>query len=117
MNTESDDIDCFTKQQCLKAAVHYTVGKITEAVQHEQDVRFDRQVVAAITETVWHHIETSALNLESFARHAKRATVLADDVLLSVRNSDMLAEYLQAEMPAKKPRRETARRKRAYTDD
>lgn len=53
---ESIYIDSITvinwfKFQRLKAAVHYTVGRICEKLGEEHRREFSRQVIAAITET------------------------------------------------------------------
>uniref|UniRef100_A0A6B0UPM6 Centromere protein S n=1 Tax=Ixodes ricinus TaxID=34613 RepID=A0A6B0UPM6_IXORI len=60
-----------------------------------------RPVVAALTELVWKHAARTAADLEALAKHAKRATVSVDDVLLSVRHNATLHRYMQAQIPEK----------------
>ncbi|KAM8757190.1 centromere protein S isoform 1-T1 [Acanthopagrus schlegelii] len=79
----------------LKAAVHYTVGRICQKMGEDQRRRFSRQVVAAIAETTFRQCDIFAKDLEAFARHAKRSTVSTDDVKLAARRSTALSIYIQ----------------------
>uniref|UniRef100_A0A3Q3AA77 Centromere protein S n=1 Tax=Kryptolebias marmoratus TaxID=37003 RepID=A0A3Q3AA77_KRYMA len=74
----------------LKAAVHYTVGRLCQKVGEKQRREFSRQVVAAIAETTFRQCEIFAKDLEAFARHAKRSTVSTEDVKLAARRSTAL---------------------------
>ncbi|EEC11431.1 putative centromere protein S [Ixodes scapularis] len=93
--------DRLSREMCLKAAVHYTVGQITEAVGQAEGTVVGRPVVAALTELVWKHAARTAADLEALAKHAKRATVSVDDVLLSARHNATLHRYMQAQVPEK----------------
>ncbi|XP_017263897.1 centromere protein S [Kryptolebias marmoratus] len=87
--------DADETQQRLKAAVHYTVGRLCQKVGEKQRREFSRQVVAAIAETTFRQCEIFAKDLEAFARHAKRSTVSTEDVKLAARRSTALSVYIQ----------------------
>uniref|UniRef100_A0A3Q2CI08 Centromere protein S n=1 Tax=Cyprinodon variegatus TaxID=28743 RepID=A0A3Q2CI08_CYPVA len=75
----------------LKAAVHYTVGRLCQRVAEEHRREFSRQAVAAIAETTFREC---AQLIVSF-RHAKRTTVSAEDVKLLARRSTALSRHIQ----------------------
>ncbi|XP_022602472.1 centromere protein S-like [Seriola lalandi dorsalis] len=81
--------------QRLKAAVHYTVGRLCQKTGEDHRREFSRQVVAAIAETTFRQCDIFAKDLEAFARHAKRSTVTAEDVKLAARRSTALSIYIQ----------------------
>ena len=54
--------------QRLKAAVHYTVGKICEEVRQDQDVDFNRQFIGVLAEASYKQIQSIAVDLELFAK-------------------------------------------------
>ncbi|CAL1609455.1 unnamed protein product [Knipowitschia caucasica] len=81
--------------QRLKAAVHYTVGRLCQKTGQEHHKEFSRQTIAAIAETSFRQCEIFARDLEAFARHAKRTTVSAEDVKLVARRSTALSMYIQ----------------------
>lgn len=54
--------------QRLKAAVHYTVGRICDESAAEQEVEFDRQFVAVLAEATFKQSQTIARDLELFAK-------------------------------------------------
>ncbi|XP_028262326.1 centromere protein S [Parambassis ranga] len=82
-------------RQRLKAAVHYTVGRLCQKTGQDLRVEFSRQVIAAITETTYRQCDIFAKDLEAFARHAKRSTVSVEDVKLLARRSKALSNYIQ----------------------
>ncbi|CAJ1050585.1 centromere protein S [Xyrichtys novacula] len=90
MSTESEEM-----QQRLKAAVHFTAGRLCQKVGEEHRRSFSRQVIAAIAETAFRQSDIFARDLEAFARHAKRSTVSPDDVKLLARRSTALSIYIQ----------------------
>jgi len=49
----------------LKAALHYTVGRVCEEME---DVTFSREFVAAVSETTFKQCEVLATDLEQFAK-------------------------------------------------
>ncbi|XP_023143198.1 centromere protein S isoform X2 [Amphiprion ocellaris] len=89
----SDDTD--ETHQRLKAAVHYTVGRLCQKIGEDHRREFSRQVIAAIAETTFRQCDVFAKDLEAFARHAKRSTVNAEDVKLVARRSTALSIYIQ----------------------
>ncbi|XP_029005564.1 centromere protein S [Betta splendens] len=82
-------------QQRLKAALHYTVGRMCQKLGEEHHRQFSRQVIAAIAETTFRQCDIFAKDLEAFSRHAKRSTVSAEDVKLLARRSTSLSIYIQ----------------------
>ncbi|KAM6927677.1 centromere protein S [Xenentodon cancila] len=88
-------LDTDETRQRLKAAVHYTVGRLCEKIGRDHRREFSRQAVAAITETTFRQCDIFAKDLEAFARHAKRSTVSTDDVKLVARRSTALSIYIQ----------------------
>jgi centromere protein S len=88
---EYDDEEILSKQQRYKAALHFNIGTLCEDVGKREDLEFSREVIAVINEAVYNHIETIACDLESFATHAKRKVITAEDVKLCCRrNPDLL---------------------------
>merc|ERR1711868_23442 len=98
MNDE-DDYDALAYTQRLKAAIHYTVGQISEDIQEQNDgeLAIEKRVVGVLSETTYKYSQTLARDLALFAKHANRKTINVDDVLLAVRKSSSLKQYL-AEM-------------------
>ncbi|KAM8916946.1 centromere protein S isoform 3-T3 [Spinachia spinachia] len=88
-------VDKDETRQRLKAAVHYTAGRLCQKVGEEHRRPFSRQVVAAISETAFRQCDIFAKDLEAFARHAKRSTVSPEDVKLVARRSTALSVYIQ----------------------
>ncbi|XP_045155214.1 centromere protein S isoform X2 [Echinops telfairi] len=82
-----------TDQQ-LKAAVHYTVGRLCKEVAADKEMQFSKQTVAAISEVTFRQCDNFAKDLELFARHAKRSTINTDDVKLLARRSSSLLKYI-----------------------
>ncbi|TDH13900.1 hypothetical protein EPR50_G00038170 [Perca flavescens] len=88
-------VDKDETQQRLKAAVHYTVGRLCQRMGEDHRREFSRQVIAAIAETAFRQCDVFAKDLEAFARHAKRSTVSSEDVKLVARRSTALSIYIQ----------------------
>uniref|UniRef100_A0A3Q2V251 Centromere protein S n=1 Tax=Haplochromis burtoni TaxID=8153 RepID=A0A3Q2V251_HAPBU len=107
----------------LKAAVHYTVGRLCQKIGEDHRRPFSRQAIAAIAETTFRQCDIFAKDLEAFARHAKRSTVSVDDVKLVARRSTALSihiqnksdELTQEHMSLKK--KTTAKRKNTETEE
>ena len=79
----------------MKAALHYTVGKICEEVGEETNLRYSKQFIAALAETTFKQIDSFATDLELFAKHAKRTVINSDDVVLLSRRSSVLNEHMK----------------------
>ena len=54
--------------QRLKAAIHYTVGKICEEIAEEEEVTFSLQFISALSETTYRQLHSMGADLELFAR-------------------------------------------------
>ncbi|XP_006885826.1 PREDICTED: centromere protein S [Elephantulus edwardii] len=100
---ETEEQQHFSYQQRLKAAVHYTVGRLCEEVASDKEIQFSKQTIAAISELTFRQCENFAKDLEMFARHAKRSTINTDDVKLLARRSNSLHQQEVAEMRRKGP--------------
>ncbi|XP_064101373.1 centromere protein S-like [Macrobrachium nipponense] len=79
-------------KQSLKAAVHFTVGRICEQVGCEYGMSFSKQVIATLSELTVRQFEVYTQDLEAFAKHARRTTIIAEDVKLLVRRNKHLLE-------------------------
>lgn len=116
-------VDTEETHQRLKAAVHYTVGRLCQKIGEDHRRPFSRQAIAAIAETTFRQCDIFAKDLEAFARHAKRSTVSVDDVKLVARRSTALSihiqnksdELTQEHMSLKK--KTTAKRKNTETEE
>ncbi|XP_062517913.1 centromere protein S-like [Corticium candelabrum] len=97
---ETDRGEDLEYRQRLKAAVHYTVGKICEEVTLSgfaaSGTKFSRQYIAMLSETTFKQCETLATDLESFAKHARRSTVNSEDVKLSARRNESLRQHIES---------------------
>ncbi|XP_064219321.1 centromere protein S [Aotus nancymaae] len=91
---EAEEQQRFSYQQRLKAAVHYTVGRLCEEVALDKEMQFSKQTIAAISELTFRQCENFAKDLEMFARHARRTTVNTEDVKLLARRSNSLLKYI-----------------------
>ncbi|XP_036427050.1 centromere protein S [Colossoma macropomum] len=88
-----DEKDAYAQR--LKAAVHYTVGRLCQQVAADHEKEFSRQAIAALAEITFRQCDIFATDLEAFAKHAKRQTVTVDDVKLLARRSTALSNYIQ----------------------
>ncbi|XP_018581447.1 centromere protein S [Scleropages formosus] len=84
----------FSLHQRLKAALHFTVGRLCEDIGGDGGKRFNKEVLAAIAETTYRQCDIFAKDLEAFARHAKRTTVNSEDVKLVARRSTALYNHI-----------------------
>ena len=64
-----------------------------ETLRH--NVNATPQFIGALTELVWAQIESAAVDLESFAKHAGRKTIAVEDVLLLARRNEDLERLLK----------------------
>eukprot|EP00658_Telonema_sp_P-2_P006727 TRINITY_DN12539_c0_g1_i2.p1 TRINITY_DN12539_c0_g1~~TRINITY_DN12539_c0_g1_i2.p1 ORF type:complete len:120 (+),score=35.43 TRINITY_DN12539_c0_g1_i2:168-527(+) len=81
----------------------------------KMDVSVSKQSVNVLHQMVLGLVETMTMDLETFAAHARRKTINAEDVMLLARRSDTLREHLESlretEAPSKK------RKKKVVSDD
>uniref|UniRef100_G1NSQ4 Centromere protein S n=1 Tax=Myotis lucifugus TaxID=59463 RepID=G1NSQ4_MYOLU len=101
-----------SKNQRLKAAVHYTVGCLCEEVASDKEVQLSRQTIAAISEVTFRQCESFAKDLEMFARHAKRSTINTEDVKLLARRSNSLLKYITEKSEEFNVERKTKKKKK-----
>ena len=85
-----------TPPQRLKSALWYHIGKLVDAETLRHNINATPQFIGALTELVWAQIESAAVDLESFARHAGRGIVVVEDVLLLARRNADLEDLLKA---------------------
>ncbi|KAM9758487.1 centromere protein S isoform 2-T2 [Menidia menidia] len=104
-------LDADETRQRLKAAVHYTVGRLCQRAGQEHRREFSRQAVAAIAETAFRQCDVFAKDLEAFARHAKRSIVSAEDVKLAARRSTALSIYIHNKSEELAQEQKTAKNK------
>lgn len=106
------EVQRLSSAACLKAAVHYTVGRICESMAEREDgLPVQRQTVAALSELVHGQVCRAARDLEMLSRHSRRTTVSAEDVLFMVRNTGVLHDHLQGLLPPPQPKKADGRRK------
>ncbi|KAF8468968.1 kinetochore component CENP-S-domain-containing protein [Kalaharituber pfeilii] len=89
----------------LKAALWHTIGKIVDEEALELDVVANQAFIAALTEMVWTQLENVTRDLESFAKHAGRSTIVTDDVLLLVRRNEELVILMKDFIEKEKEKR------------
>ncbi|RMX55117.1 hypothetical protein pdam_00007459 [Pocillopora damicornis] len=92
---EDEEYEALAYQQRLKAALHYTVGRICEKAGEESGLQYSRRFIAALTETTFKQCESFATDLELFAKHGKRSQINSDDVQLLARKSSTLATHME----------------------
>ncbi|EFX01389.1 apoptosis-inducing taf9-like domain protein [Grosmannia clavigera kw1407] len=85
-------------EQELKAALWSVVGEMVDQESIKQNRNTTPQFIGALADMVWTQIESVALDLESFSRHAGRSTVTTDDVLLLARRNGDLHDLLKEQV-------------------
>lgn len=74
----------------LKAALWFAIGKIVDEESLRRNRNVTPQFIGAMMDMVWAQIESVAIDLENFSRHAGRTTITTDDVLLLARRNQDL---------------------------
>eukprot|EP00794_Sanderia_malayensis_P015178 gene15178-16740_t len=83
------------QQQSTADANNFSLfGNNDVTASQRKDVEYTANFIAALTETVWKQMEIFSKDLEDFARHAKRRTILPDDVKLLARRSPVVVSHL-----------------------
>ncbi|TDZ19443.1 Centromere protein S [Colletotrichum sidae] len=90
------------QRERLKAALWFAVGKMVDEESIKQNCNATPQFIGALTEMVWSQIESTAMDLENFSRHARRTTVQTEDVLLLARKNPDLLDLVTAFVDEKK---------------
>ncbi|CAF9932990.1 MAG: hypothetical protein HETSPECPRED_008509 [Heterodermia speciosa] len=80
----------------LKAALWFSIGKIVDEETLKLGVNATPQFIGALTEMVWAQIENTSQDLESFSKHAGRATISVEDVMLLSRRNEGLEDVLRS---------------------
>eukprot|EP00037_Helgoeca_nana_P006978 m.63858 g.63858 ORF g.63858 m.63858 type:complete len:109 (-) comp17815_c0_seq4:3982-4308(-) len=84
---QADEVD----EERLKSAVGYTVGLIVKDFEEKSEgPTFSKRTISLLGDLVYRQTETAAVDLQLFARHAKRTTVTMEDVKLISRRSDTI---------------------------
>lgn len=98
-------------EEKLKAALWFSVGKMVDEQSRLRDGSASPQFIGAVTELVWTQIENVARDLESFSKHAGRAAVTTDDVLLLARRNSDLRSMIQGCVEEQKSSRQKGKGK------
>ncbi|KAI8325900.1 hypothetical protein GQ54DRAFT_330485 [Martensiomyces pterosporus] len=80
MNADSND---------ARASVWFAVAQLCNEDEKKTGAKYSPTFVDALSQVVYAQAETMALDLECFAKHAKRAKISVDD-LCARRNDDLL---------------------------
>jgi centromere protein S len=85
------------KEEKLKAALWYSIGKTVDSVSTTQDFNATPHFIGGLSEMVWAQIDNAAHDLEAFAKHGGRTTINTKDVVLLGRKNEGLEAVLKAE--------------------
>ncbi|KAK4315820.1 hypothetical protein Pmani_012976 [Petrolisthes manimaculis] len=113
----ADEEDHLNKRQTLKAAIHFTVGRVCEEIGAEQDLTFSRHVIATLSELTSRQLQTYATDLEAFAGHAKRTVIAPDDVKLLVRRNPQMSAHIKALIETTEEEKGAKKKKKKKTKD
>lgn len=83
------------KEEKLKAALWYSIGKMVDSAALSQDLNATPHFIGGLSELVWAQIENAAQDLEAWAKHADRKIINSKDVVLLGRRNESLKELLQ----------------------
>ncbi|KAH6715002.1 kinetochore component CENP-S-domain-containing protein [Leptodontidium sp. MPI-SDFR-AT-0119] len=85
----------------LKASLWFSIGKLVDEEAGLLNTTATPQFIGAMSEMVWAQLETVAIDLEAFSRHAGRTTITTDDVLLMTRKNEalqgMMRDFIEGE--------------------
>ncbi|KAF2090203.1 hypothetical protein K490DRAFT_6232, partial [Saccharata proteae CBS 121410] len=81
--------------QRLKSALWFTLGQYVDTHCLTSNLNATPQFIGALTELVYAQIASAAKDLSTFARHAGRAQVKTEDVLLLARRNESLEVILR----------------------
>ncbi|XP_068633606.1 centromere protein S-like [Battus philenor] len=83
-----------TKSQRTRATLHRDVISICNEACHLLGLEMTKPAMEIIAELLYKKITVYGLDLEAFAKHAKRSTINGDDVKLLVRRNPSLKTHL-----------------------
>lgn len=89
----------------LKSALWSAVSDLVDQESIKQNRNATPQFIGALADMVWTQIESVAIDLESFSRHAGRSTITTDDVLLLARRNEDLHDILKEQVDERKAAR------------
>ncbi|CAK7207680.1 MHF histone-fold complex component [Sporothrix eucalyptigena] len=92
-------------EQELKSALWSAVSDLVDQESIKQNRNATPQFIGALVDMVWTQIESVAVDLESFSRHAGRSTITTDDVLLLARRNEDLHDILKEQVDERKAAR------------
>ncbi|KAH9821373.1 putative apoptosis-inducing TAF9-like domain 1 family protein [Teratosphaeria destructans] len=90
-------VDDESKDEKLKSALWYGIGKTIDSLACEQDFNATPHFIGGLSELVWAQIQNAANDLEAFAKHGGRTTINAKDVVLLARRNEGLEDVLKTE--------------------
>ncbi|KAF2766140.1 hypothetical protein EJ03DRAFT_191930 [Teratosphaeria nubilosa] len=93
-----------SKDEKLKSALWYSIGKTVDSLACEQDFNATPQFIGGLSELVWSQIQNAANDLEAFAKHGGRTTINTKDVSLLSRRNEGLEDVLKTETERVKER-------------
>eukprot|EP01088_Endostelium_zonatum_P015075 TRINITY_DN3547_c0_g1_i1.p1 TRINITY_DN3547_c0_g1~~TRINITY_DN3547_c0_g1_i1.p1 ORF type:complete len:230 (+),score=93.85 TRINITY_DN3547_c0_g1_i1:19-708(+) len=84
------------KVKQIKSGLHYYIAKICEEEANKMEIGLSRQTVNILNELVFEKAtQVYSSDLESFAKHARRATIQPDDVKLLARRQPQILSQLE----------------------
>ncbi|KND03612.1 uncharacterized protein SPPG_01088 [Spizellomyces punctatus DAOM BR117] len=98
-------------KQRLRAAVHYTVGKICDEEAASSNMMPSPHFIHALSELVYQQAEIMALDLECFSRHGRRTVISTEDVKLCARRNDSVHQILSGMSEQMKEEKSKKRKK------
>ncbi|KIV93760.1 hypothetical protein PV10_04951 [Exophiala mesophila] len=98
MPSTDPELDSQALTEKLRSALWFHIGQMVDEESIELGVNATPQFIGSLMELVWAQIENTAVDLESFAKHAGRSKIKTDDVMLLTRRNEGLAEVLTQEL-------------------
>ncbi|OCK75357.1 hypothetical protein K432DRAFT_174715 [Lepidopterella palustris CBS 459.81] len=89
------DTEASLREERLKSALWYSIGQFVDEECLRQNLNATPQFIGALTELVYTQISNTSRDLETFAKHAGRAVVHTDDVMLLSRRNEGLESVLK----------------------
>ncbi len=80
----------------LRELLQYNIARICEAEESALDLKISRRCGSVLADIAFDHTKLMASDLEMFSKHARRATVNAEDVMLCVRKNPSVSQQLTA---------------------
>ncbi|RUS86281.1 hypothetical protein EGW08_005973 [Elysia chlorotica] len=111
--TTNAEYDQLEREQQLKAAMYFSIKQISREVQDEMEVSISPQVLATLSESLSQQVQCYAVDLENFAKHARRTNISVDDVRLLARRNPALLQHLNSMIEDQTAQKETSKKPRA----